>query len=337
MVILMFNKIYVSLKKYIKENRSFLITVLVIILLFWVNLPYAIYSPGGLISLEDRIKIENEYEEKGTLNMTYVSMREANIAYLLIGLINPNWEIEKISDLTMDDESLEDMQARDHIYLEESIDNAVISAYTLLGKEITITNENNTIIYISDEADTNLEMKDIIISADNQTVTSIEKLKEVVASKEIDDKISLLIKRDNELIEGYITVKMIDGEKMAGISFVTLYDYDVNPKVEITSKESESGPSGGLMLALQIYNRLTEFDLTKGLKIAGTGTISKDGTVGSIGGVNHKVLTAINEDVDIFLVPKDNCEEAHKTYDKKDTDMKMVCVSTLSEAVYELS
>ncbi len=333
----MFNKIYVFLKNYIKENKRFLITILVIILLFWVNLPYAIYSPGGLISLEDRIKIDNEYKETGSLNMTYVSMREANIAYLLIGLINPNWEIEKVSDLTMSNESLEDMQIRDHVYLEESIDNAVIAAYTLIGKELTITNENNMIVYISNEADTNLKMKDIIISADNETVTSIEKLREIVSSKEVGEKINLLIKRNDELTEGYITVKMIDGEKMAGISFVTLYDYEANPKVEITSKTSESGPSGGLMLALQIYNRLTEYDLTKGLKIAGTGTISKDGSVGAIGGVNHKILAAIKEEADIFLVPKDNCEEAHETYDKKDTTMKMICVATLSEAIYELS
>ena len=114
----MFSKIYAILKNYFKENKGFLITVLVIIILFWINLPYVIYSPGGLISLENRIKIENEYEEEGSLNMTYVSMREANIFYLLIGLINPNWEIEKISDLTMEDESLDDMQTRDHIYLE---------------------------------------------------------------------------------------------------------------------------------------------------------------------------------------------------------------------------
>ena len=39
-----------------------------------------------------------------------------------------------------------------------------------------------------------------------------------------------------------------------------IYDYDTNPKIELKFKQSESGPSGGLMLTLAIYNNLTKKD-----------------------------------------------------------------------------
>ncbi len=48
------------------------------------------------------------------------------------------------------------------------------------------------------------------------------------------------------------------------------------------------GPSGGLMFSLQIYSQLTGQDIRHGRKIAGTGTINPDGSVGEIGGIDKK-------------------------------------------------
>ena len=45
------------------------------------------------------------------------------------------------------------------------------------------------------------------------------------------------------------------------------------------------GPSAGLMLTLQIYSQLAHRDLLHGHKVAGTGTMASDGTVGIIGGI----------------------------------------------------
>ena len=50
------------------------------------------------------------------------------------------------------------------------------------------------------------------------------------------------------------------------------------------------GPSAGLMFTLDIYDQLNSEDLRKGRKIAGTGTIESDGSVGDIGGAALKLL-----------------------------------------------
>ena len=55
---------------------------------------------------------------------------------------------------------------------------------------------------------------------------------------------------------------------------------------------------------------LTPDDLTRGLRIAGTGTINLDGIPGPIGGVNQKVAAAEQMGAVHFLCPVDNYADA---------------------------
>ena len=113
---------------------------------------------------------------------------------------------------------------------------------------------------------------------------------------------------------------------------------DTTPKIEIDYKASESGPSGGLMLALSIYNSLVKEDITKGRVIVGTGCIDEDGSVGSIGGVEYKLKGAVKNGADIFLVPNgENYEEAIKLKKDNDYKIKIKGISTFDEALEYLS
>jgi len=90
------------------------------------------------------------------------------------------------------------------------------------------------------------------------------------------------------------------------------------------------GPSAGLMFSLAVVDKLTTGDLNGGKFIAGTGTITGDGKVGSIGGITHKMLAAQEAGATAFLVPADNCAEAKTAHDDA---MKLIKVDTLSTAV----
>ncbi len=72
---------------------------------------------------------------------------------------------------------------------------------------------------------------------------------------------------------------------------------------------SVSGPSGGLMFTLGIIDKATAGSLTGGKKIAGTGTISPNGKVGPIGGIDFKMISAVRSGDRYFLAPKENCDE----------------------------
>ncbi|MFD0959434.1 S16 family serine protease [Paenibacillus chungangensis] len=93
------------------------------------------------------------------------------------------------------------------------------------------------------------------------------------------------------------------------------------------------GPSAGLVFALQGINLLTEEKLADDIRIAATGTIAPDGKVGAIGGVRQKVVSTSLQGAELFLVPKDNEREARRKSKAIGSEMKIVGISTLEEAL----
>lgn len=51
----MFTKIYEKGKSFIKENYKSLIVLIIIFMVFTIELPYSIYTPGGAVNLNDQI------------------------------------------------------------------------------------------------------------------------------------------------------------------------------------------------------------------------------------------------------------------------------------------
>lgn len=89
------------------------------------------------------------------------------------------------------------------------------------------------------------------------------------------------------------------------------------------------GPSAGMMFSLGIIDRLTPGDMTGGNAIAGTGTMSYDGRVGAIGGIQQKMWGALDDGARWFLAPSDNCSDV---VGHVPDGMRVVAVSTLDEA-----
>ncbi|ACT02132.1 S16 family serine protease [Paenibacillus sp. JDR-2] len=116
------------------------------------------------------------------------------------------------------------------------------------------------------------------------------------------------------------------------ITSVGLQPDDENKKIKITASDV-GGPSAGLMFALQSLNLLLDQDFTRGLRIAGTGTIDKDGNVGPIGGIALKVVTADQAGAELFLAPKGNYEEAAAKAKELRSEMKVIPVTSLGSAI----
>ena len=120
-------------------------------------------------------------------------------------------------------------------------------------------------------------------------------------------------------------------------TIVNVKEYETDPKVDIQFKSSESGPSGGLITTLEIYNQLTKKDLTHGKKIAGTGTIEVDGTIGQIGGIKHKIIGAEADDAEYFLAPSGKNYEEAKAYIKENKlNIKLIEVKSIEDAIKKL-
>lgn len=329
----MFNKLYSNVRNFIVENYKFLIIWGIIIFLFFYEFPYVIYTPGGIVNLEDRIEVENSRDTKGSLNMSYVSLVKGTLPMILLSYIIPNWDLVKSSEITAPDESVDELLELEKLYMQSSIDNATILAYEKAGKELNITREVNNIVYISDDADTDLEIYDELLTADGIEVNDVAELREIVNSKNEGDTITFLVNRNGKEKECSAKIYNTEDGLKVGVSFLTTYEYETNPEISVATKASESGSSGGLMLTLAIYNAITDEDITKGRTVVGTGTISLDGTVGAIDGVKYKILGAVKSDAEIFLCPMENYEEALSVKDEFDLDIEIHGVATFDEAL----
>lgn len=332
----MFTRIYEKIKQFMKENYKGLIAILIIFLVFTIELPYSIYSPGGAVNLNKRITVNDGYSSDGSFNMAYVSMVKGSLPFVLISKVIPDWDLVKKSDLTLNGEDMEELLEREKLYLEESIDNATINAYKKVHKSLTITKKNNKVSFIASDAKTSIKVGDEILSINGEAITGLSDLKRVVEALEKDTKVNIKIKRNDKLQDVYATTFEIAGTTKIGISLITTYEYDTNPSITVKSKSSEAGSSGGLMMSLSIYNSLVEEDITHGKKIVGTGTIDIEGNVGEIGGVKYKLIGAVKNKAEIFICPEENYEEAKKIKEERNFDIDIISAKTFDEALKKL-
>lgn len=330
----MLNKLYVQTKTFIKENIKFLLILIVAFFVLTFELPYYIDTPGGLIDVSERLEVEDGYGINGSLNLAYISEFRATIPTLVVAYFNDDWEIIKKDAVVADNETIEENNYRNKILLEEANQNAIIVAFDKAGLDYEVTNRKVNIIYIYEEADTDLKIGDIITEINGIEINSKE---ETLNTIKESDELSIKVINDGVEYTRYANKVDIGGEDLIGIMVSETKDVTPSKEVSINFKESESGPSGGFMMSLSIYDYLTSEDLTKGLKIVGTGTIDEFGNVGVIGGIGHKIKAAVKEDADIFFAPSANYAEALEVVTEENLDITLVEVSHIDDAIEYLN
>ena len=320
-----------KIKKFVVENWWFLLSIVVVIFLFNYHLPYYINMPGGTININDRIECDSCSDINGSLNMLYVSEYEATIATYLMSYIMPNWDLEEISTQQISDETQEEIYDRNRLMLDNSIDNAIYVAYKESGKDIDISDKRNVVIATT--ISNGLKIGDEILEIDGNKIEDINEIKDIINDSEVGAKLKFKIIRDDEEEEVEVEVREEDSVKMIGAVIVLDLDYKLDPDIDLKFKASESGSSGGMMLALSIYSKISGEDLVRGRNIAGTGTIDMVGNVGEIDGIKYKIMGAYKDNIDIVLVPSANYKEAVKVKKKYDYDMDIVKVDTFSDVI----
>ncbi len=332
----MANKVYDKIKNFIKRYYKLIIIYVILILAFTVSLDYEVYSPGGLSDLSDRIKIDGSYEEEGSFNLTYVTAKKGIIPFILLSYIIPDWDLVSLDNSRIEDEDYEEILERGKIDLNSVNEYAIKVAYEALGKDYTISENNLTVYYVFEDAKTNLKVGDIIKEVDNKKITDSEELSSILNSKEVGDEVSFKVLRNGKTLERKGTLYESDDKKIIGLYLTNVIKIDTKEDIKFKYKSNESGASGGLMSTLEIYNKLSKEDITKGLTVAGTGTINYDGTVGEIGGVKYKLAGAVKHKADVFLVPSGNYEEAIKIQKEKNYKIKIIEATDFNSDIKEL-
>jgi len=320
-----------------------------IIILFTLSsfyyLPYYVSKPGIAKELAPIIEVKNGYGENGSFMLTTVRMGKANIYTYTIAKMSKYHEIYKEKEVRRENETDEEYSVRQLQLMASSKQNAVEVAYNKAG--IPVNYQFNGVYVLNVVPDMPayqvLQAGDRIFKLDGQEFQSSSEFMNYVSGKEAGDQIKLTYERKKKVKEADIEVAKFkdpeqEGKVGIGIGLVDDKELIVDPEVVINTEEI-GGPSAGFMFSLEIYNQLIKEDLTKGYEIAGTGTISPDGTVGKIGGIEQKIIAADKAGAEYFLAPNENgakdsnYQNAVKTADDIGTEMKIIPVDTFDGAI----
>ncbi|WP_379136450.1 SepM family pheromone-processing serine protease [Paenibacillus sp. sgz500958] len=325
------------------RTAFYLFTLVVLIYVFvFMGTPYIVYQPGSASEVAPMIKVENgDEDEKGTFMMTTVSASYANVALLVASAFNSNSEVVA-KETRLGDKSEEEYAAVQVFNMDSSQSYAVQAAYHAAG--IPFENKPDYLfVYSVPEEGNRIQFQpgDRILTVAGQGIPDAEALTKLLAGRKIGDTVAITLKRGSkELQEDVKLIEIKDAESGAsrpGLGVIIAAVQKVEAKEagkEVSFVATNvGGPSAGLMFTMEIYSQLTPGDLTKGYRVAGTGTIDPEGKVGPIGGVKHKIVAADHEKAEIFFVPIDNYLEAKTKADQIGTAIKLVPVSTLQEAL----
>ena len=159
-----------------------------------------------------------------------------------------------------------------------------------------------------------LEPDDILSAVDGTRVRSPRDVFVAMKKRRIGDLIHFTVRRGTAtLVVGVRTVAADQGPRrpVVGVFLTTALDIHLPVAVRIDAGDV-GGPSAGLAFALEVYEE-DGHDVLHGLRVAATGEIFPDGSIGPIGGIKQKTIAARKAGVDAFLVPAgENAREARK-------------------------
>lgn len=319
-----------KIKNWFKNNILIIVFFVFLYFIFNFELPFYVLAPGGTIDISDRVEVLNDNKINGNLYLMYATEVKATVPTFLISKLNGKWDLYKNEERQISNETNEQIEFRNKILLNNSIDMAIYVAYTHANKNIEIVKKDNYVLGVTGDSSCDFKIGDKILKINGVDIFDTKQINSVIEVSSYNDNISFLVLRDE--LEKEVTCRVLSDNKI-GVLIVTDYEFKMEPKINLNFKPSESGSSGGMMLALSIYDSILEEDLIRGRKIAGTGTIESDGTIGEIGGVKYKIIGASKKNVDLIFVPSANYEEAVYVKNKYNYDMKIVKVKTFDEVI----
>jgi PDZ domain-containing protein len=338
-----------ALKAYKKHWILGLLTLIVAIMFIptgdYIEGPGLATDIGPMVTL----KGEKEFDDKGSLNLTAVSFMKANIGTEIYAWLTPFTDILSQQEMT-GGVSDDDYNRINQYYMETAQNMAVQKGFELADKPFKLEFKGVYVLQITDNSPFKgvLNIGDTLTQVDGRDFESSKDLVAYVSSQKVGNPVTIRFTSDGTQKTATAKyIKLASGKTGIGIGLTDHTAVESDPEVKIDAGNI-GGPSAGMMFTLQVYEELTHKDLTKGRKIAGTGTIDSDGTVGRIGGIDKKVATAAKEGATIFLAPDDditadmkkadpsiksNYQEALAAAKKAKTDMTIVPVKTVQDAL----
>jgi PDZ domain-containing protein len=298
-------------------------------LLVVVPVPYYIVAPGHAVDLGTRVTVEGRAASRARFYLTDVTVARATLVGMLARFL-PATDVVPKETIMPAHESTDAFDRAMVVDMAQSQNVAGFVAERAAGYPV----RDDFILTVAGFADGApargvLRENDRIVTVGGRAVRSTTDIQRAVALSPANAAIPVAIERDGKREAVSVAPVAVAGApKRLGI-YVNLRLPAVDLPVPVRfAVDDISGASAGLLFALQIYDELRP--ITNVRAIAGTGTLSPDGSVGPILGTRQKLEAARRVGATIFFVPKKNYADIAS---EAGGPVKIVPVTTFAQAV----
>nr|WP_307306858.1 S16 family serine protease [Pseudarthrobacter enclensis] len=303
-----------------------------------VPVPYVIESPGPTYNTLGQsqghpvinVSGHETYPAAGSLDLTTVYVDggptgSVSILNAFSAWLDSSKAVYPVELIYPTGTTKEEAQEQSAVAMATSQENAVASALNELkipfGQQLQAAGLSK-----GSASEGKIQQGDILKTINGKDITALSVVQDELAAGK-GAPVAVTVERAGQPVTVEVTPKDNgQGRFILGVMLKYLFTFPFQVQISL---DKVGGPSAGLMFSLGIIDTVTPGDLTGGKHIAGTGTISPDGSVGPIGGIDQKMRGARSSGATLFLAPAGNCDEVAGHIP---AGLQVVRVETLSEA-----
>lgn len=306
---------------------------------FVVPMPVIEFVPNTPTTIEPLVTIDGvpTTDLDGETALLTVLLRQQPLAPALGAVADGRRSLRPLGEVFPPDVDREQRRLEERERFSRQFEIAAAVAAQAAGAEVELVTEVVVIdVLPGSPAHGVLSRGDVVKAVDGDPLASAEELQSLVRSREVGDELTLTIRHAGQERDVTIELDAFGGsdDPRLGVQIATAVDEFVVPfEVTLAPDVRIGGPSAGLMVAITIYDLLSEEDLLAGRTVMGTGSLDADGRVGPVGGVPEKMIAAADHGADVVLVPALQLEDALST---APDDLVVIGVDTFEDALEEL-
>jgi PDZ domain-containing protein len=298
-----------------------------------------VFLPDRARPVAPYVTVPNEHHDsRGGIYYVDVIFRKASLLERLLPWLHDGATFVPADAVEPKGASETDLRRQSRLEMERSQPVAAAVALRALRYPVRVrpTGVLVTLVPRGGPASGKLQPQDVIVGVDGKPVRTPQQLRRGISDAGVGSTVQVTVERGRG--RRTFALKTVadpgDPDKRPIIGVLVEQAASIHLPFQVhIDLGSVGGPSAGLAFALDVMEELGR-NVDHGLRVAATGTIGLDGSVGPIGGVKQKTLGARRSGVDVFLVPAgDNAKEAARYAG----GLKIVPVQSFRQALQALA
>lgn len=308
-----------------------------------VPIPYVRLSPGSTRPVTEQVLVEGapSYPPEESIAYTTVSVGTTTLIEALWGWLDDDVDVLP-EEAVRGDRSASENRRYNAQLMDTSKLVAVAVALETLGEDVQLRTTGVVVRRIAEDmpAAAVLEQDDVVVAVDGEAVDRPGEIGELLQVGGPGASHTLTVERpagSSTRLDVEVATIAADGapdRAIIGISELEDRLVDIDLPIDVTiDSGTVGGPSAGLAFTLAVLDVLTPGELTGGHRVAVTGTIALDGSVGPVGGGAQKAIAVRAAGYEVFLVPPQELAEVQEAVGD---DVQVIAVGSLDEALEAL-